>query len=154
MIADQSVKVIQWYWLSWKHKLATLKSFKADISSLSPMSFPLMKSKHSKCQLWNSLWWSIYITTQLIILNFLVILSHWCSTSLFRNLPPFIKMLFSWNRSLITPQQIQSAGKPSFLEALISKCSLSPLKLEVKVFNFIHLDLGKYPSVRKESLVK
>ena len=149
MIADHSVRVIQWYWLSWKHKLATIKSFKADISSLSPMSFALMKSKHSKCQLWNYLRWSIYITTQLIILNFLLYSLTDAAPVSLETFPPLIKMLFSWNRSLITPQQIQSAGKPSFLEALISKCSLSPLKLEVKVFNFIHLDLGKYPSVHK-----
>ena len=103
MIADQSVRVIQWYWLSWKHKLATIKSFKADISSLSPMSFALMKSKHSKCQPWNSLWWSIYITTLLIILNFLAILSHWCSTSLFRNFPPFYRNVVSLKQESYQP---------------------------------------------------
>ena len=36
--------VIEYYQLSRKHKLATIKSFKADISSVSPLSGPTIGS--------------------------------------------------------------------------------------------------------------
>ena len=49
------IKII-WLWLSWKCKLATVTSYKADVSSVSPSS-----ERRAKRQLFNSLRWPIYI---------------------------------------------------------------------------------------------
>ena len=44
-----------------KRKLVTVKSFKADVSSVSPSSERLTKGERSKRQPLNSLRWSIYV---------------------------------------------------------------------------------------------
>ena len=41
--------------------MATVKSFKADVSSISPSSIALTKDQRSKRQLLNSLRWPIYV---------------------------------------------------------------------------------------------
>ena len=66
--------------------MATIKGFKADVSSINPLSEQMVKSIWQRAGTWNVSFETLYggqfmLSTQLIIPNYPVILSHWCSTT-------------------------------------------------------------------------
>ena len=101
---DVCFKVVWYYQLSCLPTLATAKNFKADVSSVSPSS-SLWRRANARNVSFETLYVSrSTLSTQLIIPNYLLILSHRRSTTVWIETyhPAFIQMFFSVARLLIT----------------------------------------------------
>ena len=92
-------RLILYYQLSWWNKLATVKSFKVDISSISPLS-ELWQWNYAQNVSFETLYGGQFtLSSWLIILNCPVILCHQCSTTVSLETNPLnsMKKYFDWS---------------------------------------------------------